>query len=498
MGIVKRDGFKLALISWAGIALGCVNKLILFPKYLEAEEVGLAVVLINISVLFAQVASMGAGPLILKFFPYFNNDLHKHHGFLSWVFKLATWGSLITILFFIVFKAPITNFFAEKSPLLVQFYYCIIPLGLAALSYIIFDAYLRSQLDTVFSSFAWEIILRVATTVSIVLYAFKIIDFEWFVFIYVIANCTASLAILIYMYLNKNLPFTKITDKVVKYRKHLLAFALFSVLSGAGNNFMMLIDSIFVSGFIDLKAAGIFTTVGFITSVMIVPYRAIVKITSPIVANLWRKKDMLEMSKLYKNTSVVCLLIGAYFFCGFWICIDELFTLMPKGEVYKEGKYVFFILGIGRLFDMATGINGAIVITSKKYRYDLFFTLFLIASTLICNYVFIKVFDLGMNGAAIATSMSIIIYNISRLLFLYFNYKLQPLTFKFFLGLILFLLVLLCCLQIPSVEPPFLSIFIKGSVLSILYWFCMYIFKVSFEINSSIDKFLTRFNPIKK
>ncbi len=498
MGIVKRDGLKLVLISWMGIALGFFNKLILFPKYLETEEVGLTIILINISVLFAQIASMGSAPVILKFFPYFNNAMQKHHGFISWTFKLATLGSIATTLFFIIFKEPITHFFAEKSPLLVQYYYYIIPLGLAALSYIIFDTYLRSQLDTVFSSFAWEIILRLATTVSIVLYAFNVIDFEWFVIIYVIANCSASLAILIYMYLNKNLPFTKITTKVVKYRKHLLWFAFFSVLSGAGNNFILLIDSVFVSGFIDLRATGIFTTVGFVTSIMIVPYRAITKITTPIVSNLWRKKDMVQMDKLYKNISVVCLLIGAYFFSGFWICIDELFKLMPKGDIYKEGKYVFLILCIGRLFDMASGINGAIVVTSKKYKYDLIFTIFLIVSTLICNYIFIKVVGLGMNGAAIATATTLVIYNMCRIVFLYYHYKLQPFTFKFFAGLIIFLTVLFACMQIPFISNPIVSIFIKGVVLTLAYWLCMYVFKISHEINLSINKFLLRWGILKK
>ncbi len=498
MGIVKRDGLKLALISWAGLLLGFVNKIIFFPKYLEADQVGLATVLVNISVLFSQLASMGSAGLILKFFPYFNNDTHKHHGFITWVFKLATIGSIVTTLFFLVFKTPITHFFAEKSPLLVQYYYYIIPLGLATLSYMIFDAYLRSQFDTVFSSFAWEIILRIATTVSIVLYAFNLIDFQWFVIIYVIANCSASMAILIYMYVNKNLPFTKITTKVVKYRKHLLWFAFFSVLSGAGNNFILLIDSIFVSGFIDLRATGIFTTVGFVTSVMVVPYRAILRITAPIVANIWRKKNMVEMDKLYKNISVVCLLIGAYFFCGFWICIDELFALMPKGEIYKEGKYVFLILCIGRLFDMATGINGVIVLTSKKYKYDLFFTIFLIISTLICNYIFIKIVGLGMNGAAIATTTTVVVYNIIRLIFLYYHYKLQPFTLKFLSGLIIFLLILLGCMQIPTIGYPIISIFIKGTILTLAYWLCMYGFKISHDINLSINKFLVRWGVLKK
>lgn len=498
MGIVKRDGLKLAVISWFGIGLGYLNKLILFPKFLETDEVGLANVLVNISILFAQFASVGSIGLILKFFPYFNNHEQKHHGFLTWIFKLSTYGSLATILIFMVFKTPISNFFSQKSPLLVEYYYYIIPLGMAALSYFIFDSYLRSQLDTVFSSFAWEVILRLATTVSISLYAFDFIGFETFVIIYVIANCTASLAILFYMLGKRNFHVPKISNKVTKYKKHLYSFAFYSSLSGAGNNFIMFIDSIFVSAFLGLTSTGIFTTVAFVTSVMLVPYRAILKITSPIVADLWKKKNLDEMNQLYKNVSVVSLLIGAYIFSGFWICIDELFALMPKGEIYVAGKYVFLILCLGRLFDMASGINGVIVLTSKKYRYDLFFTLFLILSTLACNYVFIKIYDLGINGAAIATAITLVLYNTLRIVFLYYHFKLHPFTLKFLTGGIIFVIILLGTMQIPPMPNPILSILLKGGILTIVYWGCMYFLKISLEINLSVNKFLVRRGILKK
>ncbi len=498
MGIVKRDGLKLAIISWFGMALGYVNKLILFPKFLETDEVGLANVLVNISILFAQFASVGSIGLILKFFPYFKNDEEKHHGFLTWIYKLAAYGSLVTILICIVFKTPITNMFAAKSPLLVEYYYYIIPLGLAALSYFIFDTYLRSQMDTVFSSFAWEIILRLATTVSISLYAFNVINFEWFVIIYVIANCTASIAILIYMRGKNNFPLVKISAKVKKYKKHLSWFAFYSALSGAGNNFINFIDSIFISAFLGLSDTGIFTTVAFVTSVMLVPYRAVLKITSPIVADLWKRKDLNEMNKLYQNVSVVSLLIGAWIFSGFWICIDELFAIMPKGDVYKAGKYVFLILCLGRLFDMASGINGVIVLTSKKYRYDLFFTLFLIGGTILANYIFIEIYHLGIEGSAIATAITLVLYNVMRIVFLYYHFKLQPFTFKFVAGLLLFGVILFGTMQIPLMVNPMVSIVIKGLALSIVYWLCMYAFKISEEINLSINKFLVRQGILKK
>jgi len=69
---------------------------------------------------------------------------------------------------------------------------------------------------------------------------------------------------------------------------------------------------------------------------------------------------------------------------------------------------VFLYIALGRLFDMSTGLNGTITITSNKYRYDLIFTLFLIVLTLFTNYFFIKVAGMGMDGAAFATMITMI------------------------------------------------------------------------------------------
>jgi O-antigen/teichoic acid export membrane protein len=498
MGIVKRDGFKLTIIAWAGILLGYVNKIILFPKFLDPEQVGLANILIAVAALFAQFSSLGTLTVLWKFFPYFKDHQNKHYGLLTWVFKLTGIGSLLTTLVLIAFHNPIAAFYSERSPLLVHYYYYLIPLGLSVLSYQIFDAYLRSQMDTVFASFAWEILLRLAVTVSITLYALDYLNFEQFVIVYVIANFAASFAVYIYTFRKKIFYIPRIHTKVRRYRKHLYIFAFFSLLSGAGNNFMATIDQIFIAGFVDLRATGIFTTVAFVTSVIIVPYRAVIKVTSPIVAELWQKKDLPALEKLYKSTSVSMMVVSCYLFSGIWVCIDELFNLMPKGDIFREGKYVFLILCIGRLFDMASGINGVIILTSKKYRYDLFFTLFLIIGTLISNYIFIRILNWGINGAAVATAATLVVYNVMRLFFIYYHYRMQPFSLKFFFGIAVFLACLFITMQLPAFHNNILGIFVKGATLTVLYSAAVYFFRISDDINSVANKFLVRWRILKK
>ena len=64
-----------------------------------------------------------------------------------------------------------------------------------------------------------------------------------------------------------------------------------------------------------------------------------------------------------------------------------------------------FYIALAQIFNGLTGVNGAIIINSKYYKYELITNIFLVFITLITNYFFIKIY--GIEGAAIATAISI-------------------------------------------------------------------------------------------
>jgi O-antigen/teichoic acid export membrane protein len=91
---------------------------------------------------------------------------------------------------------------------------------------------------------------------------------------------------------------------------------------------------------------------------------------------------------------------------------------------FIEGIWVFLFLMIGRLIDMYFGLNGAIFVTSKKFKYDLIFTCLLVVTVLVINFWLIPIY--GITGAAIASSIGLIVYNFCRVVFVFFAYKLHP------------------------------------------------------------------------
>ena len=127
---------------------------------------------------------------------------------------------------------------------------------------------------------------------------------------------------------------------------------------------------------------------------------------------------------IYQKSSGVGLFIGLSSFLMLWLPVNELFSFI-KPE-FQSGIPVLFFLLMGRLVDMYCGLNGIIFATSKKYKYDLVFTLFLCLGIYGLNYFLIK-HGFGIAGVGFATGIIYVFYNVARSIYIYRAYGLNPL-----------------------------------------------------------------------
>ena len=487
MGIVQRNSVKITIISYIGVVIGYFNKILLFPNFLSPEQVGLANILINIAVVYAQFSAFGMPWITLRFFPYFNDKSKQHHGFLFWALFLSLLGFLIITFIFLIFQPAIINYYTKNSPLLVEYGLYIIPLALATILYNLFDGYLRSLMKTVVPTIVNEIILRLLITVSISLYALKWVTFHEFVMIYLAFNCSAALILVLYTGFLKQLLIKPEWNTILKRLwPILLNFGFYSILSNMSYILMSNIDSIMVASMLGLKETGIYTTIFFIAAVMLIPYRSLVRVASPLVAQYWKNREMKKMDELYKKITLINMILGCLLFLGLWINIDNIFSFIPKD--YASGKYVFLFLGIGRLVDMVTGVNGIILVTSKKYRYDLIFAFFLIALIVIMNLFFIPLY--GIIGAAISTMLTLIILNILRIFFILKIFNMQPFDTKSIWVLLISGVTLAIMYFIPFLVNTYVDIFIRSSLCFLLFMTPVYFLKLSEETNVYINNIL--------
>ena len=157
---------------------------------------------------------------------------------------------------------------------------------------------------------------------------------------------------------------------------------------------------------------------------------------------------------------------------------------------YSAGRYVFLFLGLGRIFEMYAGLTGVILITSKRYRYDFTFSVLLVGMTVASNAALIP--SLGMNGAAIATMSTVIVYNLIRIGFVWKFFRIQP-----FAATDCWIVLLTGAMVGLSALIPYLGNFILDAavrtlVISLLFGATVYYTNASPQLNATLDSLLAR------
>lgn len=489
MGIVQRDSLRITVISYAGAAVGYLNKIFLFTNFLDTEQVGLANLLITISVLYAQFAALGSRNIMIRFFPFFNQPEKQHNGFLVGMMAFAAAGFVITSLLFAIFQKPFALLYRDSSPLLLDYALYILPLALATVYYNLFEAYLRSLFSNIVPSVAYEIILRILVTLAISLYAIGLVSFPLFVALYVIANCMPAVVVISYTALKGWLFIKPANTKLLqRLGKIMLVYGLFSLMNNLGGFLLISVDSLMVAAMIDLSATGIYTTMIYLTSIVLIPYRSMVKVTGPLLAGLWKNRDMNKMQEVYKKAISGNLVVGAALFMLIWINLDSIFHFMP-GE-YAAGRFVFLLIGIGKLFEMTAGLSSTIIFTSKKYRYDMLFMAGMLVVAILGNLLLIPVF--GMEGAALASMLSLLLFNVIRIVFIKYYFKIEGFSLKQVWVPLIMAAIMYMSAIIPALDSIYADVLLRSLLGVILLLVPVYLLKVSPELNMWAEGMLTQ------
>jgi len=153
---------------------------------------------------------------------------------------------------------------------------------------------------------------------------------------------------------------------------------------------------------------------------------------------------------------------------------------------------VVFLISFSKFFDLMLGNNNSIIFNSKYYRTVLILGLCLVGLTVSLNMYFIPNF--GIEGAAIATLISIGLYSLAKFLFVVFKMHLFPFTSKTLasFGIIVLTFVVFYFWSFPF--HPILNIVMKSVLLSVFYLVFNYKMKISEDINGVMEKIVLKFN----
>lgn len=483
MGVIFNQSLKGAIYSYTGTLLGFVITGLLLPNIFATSEVGLFRVIVSYGTIFAQFANFGLNSVTVKLFPYFRDKEKKHSGFLGFILLIGLTGAMLSIGLFLIIKPYLIENAADKSPLFIDYIYYVLPLILFTLLFNLFDTYYRVLYNALKGIFYKEVIQRILILVTIGLFYFGILNFSQTVFFYVLSNVLPSL-ILLFTIIRNKIFFIRFSPNLFRkdFLKEFFNVSVFGFFNSFSGVLALNIDIIMISTMMGLSSAGIYTVTFFFGSLIIIPSRPMVKISSVILADAWKKNDLKVIGDIYHKSSITLTAIGMLILTGIWGNIDNVFQLI-KPE-YEAGKFVILFIGLACMIDLLNGMGKQLIFNSKYYRHFSAYFFIYISLLLALNFIFIPL--LGIIGAALATLLSKFVFNLAIYLHIYLKHNIEVFSYQHLLIVIIAIFSYAGSTLLPALDNFIVDILVRSMLISVLYIIPAYWLNVSPDITKNI------------
>jgi O-antigen/teichoic acid export membrane protein len=489
MGVVIRQSIFTSIISYLGVVIGYINLLYLYPRFLEVEQIGLLRTIQDAAILFVPFAQLGLAQSITRFYPHFNKSQESASAFITLILLISVIAFGIFWMIFTLAENQIIAFFQDQAADIINYLDLVLVLTFLLLLTTIVETYSRSLLKVAFPGFLREVGIRFLQAVLVSLYFLKVVSFHYFL----VLNVAIYVITLSLLVLNLSLSgqFRLTIDLNLAKHPRIRELLQFAVLSFIGTGSMVIIgkvDSLMVAGLLGFASNAVYTTAFYMATVIEIPKRAILQTTMPLIAEAFEKNNLTEIDNLYKKVSVNQLIIGALLLMGVWANLENIYALVPKGNIFEQGAYVVLIIGAAKLIDMIFGPSSEIIVLSKYYAFNIVVVLVLAISVIVLNWYLIPLY--GLEGAAVGSVLAMFLFNTTKYLFIYWKFKLQPFSINTLKVLIIAFITIALNLVLPKLDHVFLDIVYRSALITIAFTSLILLSKSSAEANKLFERML--------
>ncbi len=481
MGVIKRQGITNTIITYIGILIGAINIVFIQPKLLTPEELGLTRLLYDFAYMIGLIVPLGLPNTIVKFFPFFKDKAQKNNGFAGFILVVFFIGFIVSVASLLLFKSNITANYEGKASLFVQYFSFIIPFTFIVSAITVTTAYCQALFKSTIPSFLNDIGIRLGTILITILYFNRWISLDEYVYLFIGLYAIELFIIVGYILFIDSISIIPNKQLLKQYPiSKMMKFGWLLCLASFASIALRKIDVLFL-GTTSLELVAVYTTAIFIASFIEVPLGALERISHTKIADNFAKGNDIEIQKIYAESVKYLLIIGGLLFIGINTCTKYVYQIGHLPELYLQCLNVVYIVSIGALINISTGINSAIMFYSKHYVLGTVLLIGTLILTVILNIVLIPLY--GIYGAAIASASGSLIYNLAKFSFIYYKFKFQPYNEK---SLLIFILIIVCTILgqiLPDwSEHSIVNLITKGAVMTSVYLVAIYQFKLSPEI----------------
>jgi len=486
MGIIQRQGIKATVINFIGVAVGAISLLFIYP--LDDEFYGYIQFLYNTALFLLPFASLGLLSIIIKFYPRFKNPTNGNNGFLTLINVSVIAGLLVFILGVFVFKNSFYEFLQVldfNTNMIGDNEMFIGVLSIVLIFIFLYQYYAQSYQRIVVPNIIHPFLLKLFLPVLVLLFYYKYITSQESVFLLIGFFVVVLFLLIGYTKTQNQLKFTWHPSFITpSLRKEIKTYTLYGSINTIGGALAFRIDAVMISLLLGFDSNGRYFLIFFIAGIVEIPMRSINQIAGALIADCFEENRMDEIESIYKKSSLNLLVVGSFIFLGIWFTMEDVFQLAVDPSKFEQGKQIFLFLGIAKLVDMLASVNSHIIIYSKFFRYNVLFVLILGISNVVLNYYLIGEFSLV--GAAMATCISVVLFNLIKLIFIYYKFKMLPFSSGIFKLFLIFVVTFGIAYLLPDLTSHLLNILVKGTVVTLVFSALVLGFKISDEINKLV------------
>jgi len=484
MGIVQNQSIKNTIITFLGFGIGAINALFLYTHFLGKLHYGIVATVLSGANIMMPLMAFGAQNTLIRFFSSYKNQKERDE-FLTFMLVMPFVLIIPLSLGFYFFYDEISHTWIQENPTLKPFFWLIPLIGLFMAYTEVFYAWAKVHMKSVTATFIYEVLMR------LIIMALLIgLHFNWMskdAFVYCVAATYSAQLIGMKLYaISIKMPVLRFV--VPNNIKEIIQYSSFIIVSGGIAVMLVDFDKVMIARYLPVSENALYSVAIFISTVIAVPSRAMTQIVAPITARLMTEKKHDELNDLYKKSAINLQVTGGFIMILIFVNINEMYKLIPQD--YSGGVMAVFLIGLSKFYDVLLGNNNSIIVNTKYYRTVVLFGIFTVVLMIILNMIFIPIY--GIEGSALATLLTVAIYNTIKLLFVVKKMDLFPFTNK---TLQSFGILAVCFLMFYFWDFPFhaiINIGLKSILVGSLYLYLNYRFHISEEVNSVIQNVLKK------
>ncbi len=181
MSVIQKQSIRSTIVIMIGFTIGAINIILLSPKILTAEQLGLTRIITDAGLTLASMCTLGSIPVINKFFPFYKSYLKEDKNDLPFITLLVCLlGFIIMCTLGYAFQDVIVRKFSERSPLFVKYSYLVYPFGLFILLFLWLESFSWSFRKAIISNSLKETVTRIIFTFLLLFLSLQLITIHQF------------------------------------------------------------------------------------------------------------------------------------------------------------------------------------------------------------------------------------------------------------------------------------------------------------------------------